>query len=147
MEFNVLEKYNQDNLSYFEKNWLNCIDKWAKFKRFGLALNIQETNNPVEVVNKQFKHLSDKKHAQNSLAKCLASILSYIKSSEINKEVISNKEKNKTVIPQESEPIVIEFFKTVSQSMAKWLTSQYQASLEALYSLNLAVKKKIIINA
>ena len=133
-KFKILENGNKKKIEYFESNWLNCIEKWTKFKRIGLALNVQETNNPVEVVNKQFKHFSDKKHAQNSLAKCLTSILNYIKSSELNKEVISSVEKRKTVIPQYSDPVINEFFKIVSKSMAKWLVSQYQASIERHYT-------------
>jgi hypothetical protein len=50
-EFRILEAGNSENLKYFESNWLNCIEKWAKFKRSGLPLNLQETNNPVEVIN------------------------------------------------------------------------------------------------
>jgi hypothetical protein len=38
----------------------------AKFKRSGLPLNLQETNNPVEVINKQLKAFASK-HSLNSL--------------------------------------------------------------------------------
>ena len=112
-KFKLLESNNNVNLIYFEENWLNCIDKWAKFKRVGLALNVQETNNPVEVVNKQFKFFSDQTHAQNSLAKCLSSVLTYIKSSELSKEMLSSVQRNKTVIPQTGDPIINEFYKVV----------------------------------
>ena len=62
-DFNLkLEKFKRletsnENLKYFEDNWLNCIEKWAKYKRSGLVLLLQETNNPVEVVHKQFKSM------------------------------------------------------------------------------------------
>lgn len=124
IEFYEFEKNSPDNISYFDDNWLNCMDKWAKFKRHGLALNLQETNNPVESINKQFKHFSDRKHAQNSLAKCLSAIFNFLKSNEINKEFISMKQKNATVIPQGSNPVVCEFYKFTSPVIAKWLSSQ-----------------------
>ncbi len=81
LEFKRLEANNKKNLEYFESNWLNCIDKWAKFKRAGLPLNLQETNNPVEVINKQFKASSDR-HASSSLGKCFVSIMEFVSSSE-----------------------------------------------------------------
>jgi hypothetical protein len=42
-EFKQLESDNPTNLKYFEANWLNCIDKWAKFTRSGLPLNLQDS--------------------------------------------------------------------------------------------------------
>ena len=106
----------------------------GRFKRIGWALNFQETKNPVEVVNKQYMHFSDKKNASNSLDKCLTSILNFIKFSELNKKVLISAEKNKTLIQQHSDPLINEFSKIGSKSMAKWLVTQYQASIERPYS-------------
>ncbi len=84
-DFRESEKENTKNVEYFEENWLNCVSKWAKYERVNLPLNLQETNNPVEVVNKQFKGFSNK-HASNSIAVCCASIFKYVRSTEINIE-------------------------------------------------------------
>jgi hypothetical protein len=54
-EFRLLVKDNRTAWDYFEKNWLNCVEKWVKFKRRGLPLNLQETNNPIETINKHLK--------------------------------------------------------------------------------------------
>jgi hypothetical protein len=35
-EFNELEKNNSKNLEYLKDNWINCIEKWARFKRVGI---------------------------------------------------------------------------------------------------------------
>lgn len=86
--FYANEISNTKSLKYFEENWLNCVDKWAKYKRYGLVLLLQETNNPVEVVNKQIKSFSSIRHKSASMAKCLDAILLYIKSSELRKAVI-----------------------------------------------------------
>jgi len=82
-DFRESEKENTKNVEYFEENWLNCVSKWAKYERVNLPLNLQETNNPVEVVNKQFKGFSNK-HASNSIAVCCDSIFKYVRSIEIN---------------------------------------------------------------
>jgi hypothetical protein len=64
----------------------------------------------------------------------VSSILNYIKYTELNKEVIGCRQKNKTVIPQSSDPIINEFYKVVSPNMAKWLTFQYDAAIKREYS-------------
>ena len=78
-EFYELEKNNVKNIEYLNSNWLNCIGKWPRSKRVGIPLILQETNNPVEVVNHQVKDYSDNQHAKSSLGNCLDSILLYIK--------------------------------------------------------------------
>ena len=93
-EFLSSEQNNSGLVEYFKNNWLNCVDKWAKFKRYGLPLNLQETNNPVEVLNKQIKAYSTK-HFSSSLSKCLSYILEYIKTSELNKLYINTVQVNK----------------------------------------------------
>ena len=70
-EFYSIEK-KQDNIDYLQNNWLNCIDKWAKYKRCGLPMNCQETNNPVEVPNGKIKDFSTSKHAQATIAQCIS---------------------------------------------------------------------------
>ena len=55
-------KNNSDALEYLNSNWLNCIPKWVKYERVDLPLNLQETNNPVEVINKQFKQFFARLH-------------------------------------------------------------------------------------
>ncbi len=74
IEFNELKKNNAKNLDYLKDNWVNCIEKWARFKRVGIPLNLQETNNPVDVVNHQVKDYSDNQNAKSSLVSCLDSI-------------------------------------------------------------------------
>jgi hypothetical protein len=43
-------------------------------------------------------------------------------------------QKNKTVIPQTNDPIIIEFYKFVSPIIAKWLGAQYTISLDRPYN-------------
>ena len=109
-----------------KENWLNCVPKWAKYERVNLPLNLQETNNPVEVVNKQFKGFSNK-HASNSIAVCCDSIFKYVRSTEINIEQEQISQNNKTTVPYNSCPIIKEFHSLVSSCMAQWLASQYLA--------------------
>lgn len=80
-EFLRLNAANQKELKYLRDNWLDCLEKWAKFKRHGLTLNLQETNNPCESINKQLKN-TYKRHSKVSLAKCLDIILTYLKTTE-----------------------------------------------------------------
>jgi hypothetical protein len=72
-ELHLIEQNKTELIDYFKNNWLNCVDKWAIFKRYGLPLNLQETNTAVEVMNKQIKAYSTKL-ASSSLSKCLSSI-------------------------------------------------------------------------
>ena len=59
-KFFELVKKNRNNFNYLKDNWLNCIEKWAQHhKRIGLPLVLEETNNPVEVVNYQMKEYSN----------------------------------------------------------------------------------------
>ncbi len=127
-QFYELEKGNSKNLEYLKDNWLNCIDRWARFKRNGIPLNLQETNNPVEVVNHQVKDFSENQPAKSSLGQCLSSINLYIKSTELKKIVLSNLQKNKIISIQNvsSDSIVNEFYKIVAPNMASWLKSQYE---------------------
>jgi hypothetical protein len=139
-QFKELEKNNEKNLLYLQDNWLNCIEKWARFKRTGMRLNIQETNNPVEDVNHQVKQFSEDQHAKNSLAQCLTSTLKYVKSTELNKIVLANYQKNKIIQIQNvsTNSIINEFYKVVAPNMASWLRDQYEKSKSTPYALELS---------
>lgn len=97
---------------------------------------MQETNNPVEVTNHQVKEFNPK-DANASLADSLSSILTMIKSVELNKIVLASNQTNKTVVLQNSitDPVVNEFFKIVGSKMAHWLNEQYNASKTREYSI------------
>ena len=131
-----MEKDNATSLNYFEENWLNCLPKWAKHERVGLPLNLQETNNPVEVVNKQFKDFSSKKHTTNTIATCCESIFKYVKSTEILIESEMCKQISKSIGDNSYEDETIrEFHKIFTKRMANWLTGQYLASRNRPYNI------------
>jgi hypothetical protein len=132
-KFRTLEEHNEKNLEYFESNWMNCVDKWAKFKRIGLPLNLQETNNPVEVLNKQLKAYASR-HSSSSIGRCFKSIFLYIRTTELNKAAIAENERNRVLVLKHREPIVNEFFKYVSSAIANWLTSQFEKSKQNNYT-------------
>jgi hypothetical protein len=120
---------------YFESNWLNCVDKWAKFKRSGLPLNLQERNNPVEVINKQLKAFASK-HSLNSLGRCFMCIFKFIKSSELNKAFTQDKETKKMLKLDGCDDIINQFYKSVSPIMANWLCNQYNSISNDKYILD-----------
>ena len=55
-------------VSYYRKNWSNCLDKWAKSHLQGLPLYNDRTNNKVETVNGKIKHFVKK---NSSFYNCL----------------------------------------------------------------------------
>ncbi|CAF0944810.1 unnamed protein product [Brachionus calyciflorus] len=122
---------------YFKNNWLNCVDKWAKFKRYGLPLNLQETNNPLEVMNKQIKAYSTK-HSSSSLSKCLSYILEYIKTSELNKLYVNtvqpNKKTDKQGLSNSQFQTIQLFHQYLSLPIASWLEKQLELSQMHPYS-------------
>lgn len=132
-KFLQLELNNQKNIEYLEDNWLNCKDKWAKYLRFGCSLNMQETNNPVEVINKQIKSFSGK-HSTSTMAKCLSSIFKYLKSSGINHVAVSCQESHIVKI-QGDHPLVNEFYKFLPRYLGNWLTIEYDKSITENFSL------------
>jgi hypothetical protein len=139
-EFNELEKNNSKNLEYLKDNWLNCIEKWARFKRVGIPLNLQETNNPVEVVNHQVKEFSENQHAKSSLGSCLDSIFLYIKTSELKKIILANVQKNKLISIQNvsTDSIINDFYKIVAPNMAAWMRDQYEKATTIPYNFESA---------
>jgi hypothetical protein len=134
-EFYIIEK-NTKKIKYFEDNWLNCVDMWAKYKRRGLAINLQETNNQTEIINPIIKSYLGPKHANKTLAQCLRSILDSLESLEKNKQYLSYRESNQVLIVQSAEPIVNEFYKIASENMAHWLKAQYEKSQSTIYQIN-----------
>jgi hypothetical protein len=94
----------------------------------------------VEVVNHQVKQFSDDQHAKNSLAQCLTSTLKYVKSTELNKIVLANNQKNKIVQIQNvsTNSIINEFYKIVAPNMAAWLRDQYEKAKSTPYALDLS---------
>jgi hypothetical protein len=124
-------------LVYFRVNWLNCIEKWTKFKRRGLPLNLQETNNPVETVNNQVKEFS-KEGANSSIGSCLRDAFVYIKNTELQCRVNANKAKNQSVQMQygANDSVVNDFYKFASKNMAHWLFGQYRLSSTIGYAIS-----------
>lgn len=133
----IQEQANQNNLDYFRNNWLNCLEKWAKFKRLGLPINLQETNNPVEIVNKQVKAFS-KRGANSALADCLHDLFQYIKSTELQCKMNANAAKYQATLMQSfsSDEYVTNFYKYVSKIMAHWLVGQYHLSSTVAYTVS-----------
>ena len=108
---------SDQNIVYFEDNWLNCTERWARHKRYGFLLSLIETNNPNEVVNKQFKSYSIN-HAKSSMGTCLKNVFSYLKAAEATALSIQTDQINKTKVLQYSDPLVQKFFKNAVPIMA-----------------------------
>jgi hypothetical protein len=122
---------------YFNKNWQKCEAKWVKFHRLGLPTYLSETNNPVEIINKQLKSFCNKKYP---IDKALLEMLSYINYSYSSQRSINFYERTKKVSCQSTGSLVTDkifnsFYKSCTPTVASWLIEQYNLTLNKVYTL------------
>jgi len=128
------------NKEYLETNWLNkdCEMRWVKFHRLGLKIYNNETNNSVEIINKQLKAFGNKK---NSLAKCLEGYLTYLAYSKTSQKSIDSFQRSKVIKVQptgssEIDTVLNSFHSCCTPTIAKWLSEQYELSIVTKYEFN-----------
>lgn len=120
-------------MEYFQNNWLNCKEKWVRYARLDLPLALQETNNPVEVVNKQIKSFSQK-GAKHTLGSCIENILDYILYTEFKRKSEYINSTSSTVRPQYDDPVCKDIFELLPGRIAYWVAGQYISSKKAIFN-------------
>lgn len=111
-------------LLYIEKNWMNCKEKWVAYFR----TDASNTNNHVESVNSKLK-MFIRKHSK--MDECLNGIFNYI--DFLNRKYSFNAYLTRSKIikykdVEANDPIIDEFYKSTTKTLANYLLVQYQSS-------------------
>ena len=116
-----------EGLKYFLDNWANCEPKWVKYQRIGLNIRNNNTNNPVESMNNQFKQfIGINRKMSVYLQRMLAYIDYLIHHYNYNQvRALTTKSKYNS---NSDDPFVKSLFEMTNHKNAEWLSLQFELS-------------------
>jgi len=121
-KFKLIASPNQ--LLYIQKNWLPCKEKWVKYFRTESA----NTNNHVESINSKLKMFIRKHSKMDDCLNGLFNYIDFLKRKYLFNAYITRSKIIKYHDVEESEPIIDEFYKHTTKTLANYLLVQFQCS-------------------
>jgi hypothetical protein len=114
-------------LKYFNNNWTCCEDKWVKYRRIGLKIISNNTNNAVESLNNHFKRFIDKNQRINVCLECIFGYLTF-RFNKYDYNSVLNATKKCKYIDNTTDKCISICFEITTKRNAEWLAQQYELS-------------------